>query len=322
MPFSIIIPLYNRPQEIKELLESLTQQTYTDFEVLVIEDGSAHKAEDIVKSFSSQLNISYYYKTNEGQGFARNFGFSKAKGDFFIFFDSDCVIPSNYLEIVNHYLQQHQLDAYGGPDAAHPSFSPMQKALSYAMTSSLTTGGIRSKAKNAGGKYHPRSYNMGISRKVWEQTGGFHLTNMGEDMDLSRRIHQAGFKIELIADAKVYHKRRTSFYQFWKQVHSFGRTRIQLYKRYPDTLKTVHFLPVVFTLGLAFTVIFNLLALPFAKVCNLFLLIYLLSIFFDSLYINKSLKVAFLSIFASLIQLVAYGMGFIQEFVRKIIFNK
>lgn len=319
MFFSIIIPLFNRPQEMKELLATLVKQTYTAFEVLVIEDGSKNDAKEIVASYQDDLDIHYYFKKNEGQGFARNYGFEKAKGDYFIIFDSDCLIPENYLENVRNYLYNHDLDAFGGPDGAHDSFTALQKAISYSMTSVFTTGGIRGKSKNAGGQFHPRSFNMGLSKKVWEQVGGYKITRLGEDIEFAIRIHQAGFKIGLIPEAKVYHKRRTSFKAFWKQLHFFGRARINITTFFPNTLKAVHFFPAIFTLGLIFTVLANFLMPLLAPICNFFLAIYVLLIFFDSWSINKSLKVAFLSIFASFIQLTAYGFGFMQDFWKKLI---
>lgn len=322
MFFSIIIPLYNRPQEIKELLATLTKQTYTAFEVLIIEDGSNLDAEEIVASFKDDIDIHYHFKPNEGQGFARNFGFEKAKGDYFIIFDSDCLIPSDYLENVKNHLYENPLDAFGGPDDAHPSFTPIQKAISYAMTSVFTTGGIRGKSKNAGGQFHPRSFNMGLSRKVWEKVGGFLITRLGEDIEYSIRIHEAGFKIGLIPTAKVYHKRRTSFKQFWKQLHFFGRARINITTFFPKTLKAVHFFPALFTLFLIFTLLCNVFFGTLAFVCNFFLVLYFLLIFFDAWSANKSLKVAFLSIFASFIQLTAYGFGFMQDFWKKLILKK
>ncbi|MFZ4102917.1 MAG: glycosyltransferase, partial [Sphingobacterium thalpophilum] len=257
MFFSIIIPLYNRPQEIDELLHTLTKQTYLQFEVLIIEDGSKIDAKAIVDAYTDRLDISYYYKENAGQGFARNFGFERAKGDYFIVFDSDCLIPSNYLETVKNYLLEQDLDAYGGPDGAHPSFTPVQKAISYSMTSPFTTGGIRGNKKHIG-TFHPRSFNMGISREVWEKTGGFILTRLGEDIEFSIRIHSMGFKIGLIPDAIVYHKRRTDFFQFYKQLHFFGRARINIYKHFPSELKLVHFFPAFFTIFLLLSFFFNL----------------------------------------------------------------
>ncbi len=318
MFFSIIIPLYNRPQEIKELLETLTLQTYKQFEVLVIEDGSKDDAAEIVKSFSDKLDVRYFVKKNEGQGFTRNFGFERAKGDYFVVFDSDCLIPEDYLQIVNDSLAKNYLDAYGGPDAAHWSFTPVQKAISYAMTSPFTTGGTRG-SKKAIGQFHPRSFNMGISRQVWEKAGGFIITRLGEDIEYSIRIHSLGFKIGLIPEAKVYHKRRTNFLQFYKQLHFFGRARINVYKFFPKGLKLVHFFPAFGTLFIAFTLIANIFAWPIAGLCNFLLAVYILLIFFDAWIKNKSAKIAFLSIIASFTLLIAYGLGFMQDFGKRVI---
>jgi glycosyltransferase involved in cell wall biosynthesis len=321
MFFSIIIPLYNRPQEIDELLHTLTKQNYLQFEVLIIEDGSKIDAKAIVDSYTDRLDISYYFKENAGQGFARNFGFERAKGDYFIVFDSDCLIPQNYLETVKNYLLDEQLDAYGGPDGSHPSFTPVQKASSYSMTSPFTTGGIRGNKKHIG-TFHPRSFNMGISREVWEKTGGFILTRLGEDIEFSIRIHSLGYKIGLIPDAVVYHKRRTDFFQFYKQLHFFGRARINIYKHFPSELKLVHFFPAFFTLFLLLSLFFNLFGSALAELCNTLLAIYVLLIFFHSWNVNKSSKVAFLSIAASMVQLTAYGLGFMQDFWKRIILRK
>jgi len=318
MFFSIIIPLYNRPQEIKELLETLTKQTYTQFEVLVIEDGSTDDAEAIVNTFTNRLDISYYVKPNEGQGFARNYGFARAKGDYFIVFDSDCLIPSHYLDNVKNFLYTHHLDAYGGPDAAHPSFTPVQRAISYSMTSPFTTGGIRGNKKSIG-QFHPRSFNMGISREVWEKTGGYIITRLGEDIELSIRIHKMGFKIGLIPNAVVYHKRRTDFLRFYKQIHFFGRARINIYKFFPSELKAVHFFPAAATLGFIFIILINIFNAPFAQFFNLLLLAYVLLIFLHSWVKNSSIKVAFLSIIAAFIQLTAYGLGFMQDMWKRVI---
>jgi glycosyltransferase involved in cell wall biosynthesis len=321
MFFSVIIPLYNRPQEIDELLATLTKQTYTQFEVLVIEDGSVNDAKAIVEKYANQLDVRYFFKPNEGQGFTRNFGFERAKGDYFVIFDSDCLIPADYLEIVKDYLYAHQLDAYGGPDAAHESFTPVQKAISYAMTSPFTTGGIRGNKKHIG-QFHPRSFNMGVSREVWEQVGGFILTRLGEDIEYSIRIQESGFKIGLIPAAKVFHKRRTSFSQFYKQLHFFGRARINIYKHFPAELKLVHFFPAVFTLGLIITLLLNIFYPPLAYICNILLLIYFGMIFIHSWLVNKSVKVAFLSIIAAFIQLTAYGLGFIQDFFKRVVLKQ
>ncbi|GAA3983409.1 glycosyltransferase [Mucilaginibacter dorajii] len=321
MFFSIIIPLYNRPQEIKELLETLVLQTYRNFEVLVIEDGSVNDAEQIVASFMDKLNLRYFKKVNEGQGFTRNFGFQHAKGDYFIIFDSDCLIPVDYLDIVNNSLATNYLDAYGGPDGAHTSFTPTQKAISYSMTSPFTTGGIRGNKKGIG-QFHPRSFNMGVSRQVVEKVGGFIITRLGEDIEYSIRIHTAGFKIGLIPDAIVYHKRRTNFVQFFKQLHFFGRARINISKFFPKELKAVHFFPAVFTLGVILAIIFNLLQWQIAILANGILVIFILLIFFHAWWKNKSAKIAFLSIIAAFTQLTAYGIGFMQDFWKRIILNR
>ena len=321
MFFSIIIPLYNRPQEIKELLETLTQQTYKDFEVLVIEDGSVDDAAEVVRAFENKLNLKYFVKANEGQGFTRNYAFERAKGDYFIIFDSDCLIPADYLQIVNDRLTSNWLDAYGGPDDAHPSFTATQKAISYSMTSPFTTGGIRGNKKGIG-QFHPRSFNMGISRQVWEKAGGFIITRLGEDIEYSIRIHSLGFKIGLIPDAKVYHKRRTNFLQFYKQLHFFGRARINVYKFFPQQLKAVHFFPAIFTLFIIFTIISNIIIRPLGVLCDIVLAIFILLIFFHSWWKNKSLKIAFLSVIASIIQLTAYGLGFMQDFWKRVILKK
>lgn len=318
MFFSIIIPLYNRPLEIDELLFTLTRQSYTQFEVLVIEDGSVNDAKAVVEKYTNKLDLKYYVKANEGQGFTRNYGFERAKGDYFVIFDSDCLIPEDYLEIVRDYLLEHRLDAYGGPDAAHDSFTPVQKAISYAMTSPFTTGGIRGNAKHIG-QFHPRSFNMGVSREVWEKVGGFILTRLGEDIEYSIRIHEHGFRIGLIPAAKVYHKRRTSFAQFYKQLHFFGRARINIYKHFPSELKLVHFFPAVFTVGLLLTLVLHFIYPPLAYLCDAGIILFFFLIFCHSWLVNRSVHVAFLSIIAAFIQLGAYGMGFIQDFVKRVV---
>jgi glycosyltransferase involved in cell wall biosynthesis len=321
MFFSIIIPLYNRPQEIDELLGTLTQQRYKQFEVLVIEDGSINKADNIVKGYADKLDLHYFEKPNEGQGFSRNFGFERAKGDYFILFDSDCLIPADYLQIVNDSLTTNWLDAYGGPDGAHESFTPIQKAISYSMTSPFTTGGIRGNKKSIG-QFHPRSFNMGISRAAWQKAGGFIITRLGEDIEYSIRIHSLGFKIGLIPNAIVYHKRRTDFIKFYKQLHFFGRARINIYKFFPAQLKAVHFFPAVATLGILFTLIANLWQWRIALLCNALLIVYIMLIFFHSWMVNKSAKIAFLSIIAALTQLTAYGIGFMQDFWKRVVLKR
>lgn len=318
MFFSIIIPLFNRPQEIDELLFTLVQQDYRAFEVLVIEDGSTNDAKAIVESYTEKLDVHYYVKENAGQGFARNYGFERAKGDYFVIFDSDCLIPSHYLTTVQQFLIKNPLDAYGGPDAAHESFTPIQKAISYAMTSPLTTGGIRGNKQHMG-TFHPRSFNMGVSRKVWERVGGFILTRLGEDIEYSIRIQEAGFKIGLLADAVVFHKRRTDFKQFYKQLHFFGRARINVYKHFPTELRAVHFFPSAFVVFLGIAILTNFFSLPLAQWCNFCAALYVLLLFSHAWAETRSLKVALLGVIAAFIQLTAYGIGFMQDFWKRII---
>ena len=310
--YSVIIPVYNRPEEVDELLDSLTTQAFKNFEVLIIEDGSTKPCKMVVEKYRGQLDISYYQKENSGQGFTRNYGFERAAGDYFIVFDSDCIIPPRYFRSLDAHLDREPLDAFGGPDKAHPDFSALQKAISYAMTSIFTTGGIRGSKKQIG-TFHPRSFNMGISREVFEKTGGYKITRMGEDIEFSIRIISEGFKTGLIPEAYVYHKRRTSFYQFWKQLHFFGRARINIGRFYPSEIKAVHALPAVFVLALAFYLVMSLFSFPIFIAGAMVLFLWGGGIFADSALENKSVEVGLLSIIASFIQLTAYGLGFITE---------
>ncbi|MDR0715033.1 MAG: glycosyltransferase [Bacteroidales bacterium] len=317
MFFSLIVPIYDRPDEAHELLESLSVQTYTGFELVLVEDGSSRPCADEVKKNRSKINIRYIVKENTGRSDTRNVGMKNAKGDYFIFFDSDCIIPPHYLETVHRMLREDYADCFGGPDKEHPSFSVMQKAINYAMTSFWTTGGIRGGKVNME-KFKPRTFNMGFSRSVYEAVGGFK-DMYGEDIDLSIRINNAGFTTKLYHDAYVYHKRRVNLKRFYKQVHIFGQARINLYKLYPNSLKPVHMLPALFVLGsiaiviLALFVSWRFLAFP---------AIYILLLFSDSLAKTKNLRIAGLSLITSFIQIYGYGFGFIKSFIRKIIFRK
>lgn len=318
--YSVIIPVYNRSNEVDELLDSLTEQSFANFEVLIIEDGSTDRCEEVVKTYQDRLDISYYYKDNSGQGFSRNYGFERAKGDYFIVFDSDCIIPSQYFETIERSLNEHPLDAFGGPDKAHESFTNVQKAISYSMTSPFTTGGIRGNKTHVG-TFHPRSFNMGISKEVYEKTKGYIITRMGEDIEFSLRVIDNGFKTGLITEAYVYHKRRTNFSQFYQQLHFFGRARINISRFFPKELKFVHSFPALFTLGL--------IALPFTYIIDerVFLLggyIYILFAlvnFISATVQNKSIVVGVLGSIAAFTQLTAYGVGFLTEGSKKL-FNK
>lgn len=317
MFYSIIIPVYNRPDEIYELLESLTKQTYTNFEVLIVEDGSEKTSKDVIQEFSDRLIISYYYKENSGQGFSRNYGFERAKGDYFVVFDSDCLIPAHYFETVEKFLSDHKVDCWGGPDRAHPSFTPLQKAINFSMTSFLTTGGIRGLKKNLGG-FHPRSFNMGISRDVFEKTGGYKITRMGEDLEFSMRIIKNGFTSALIENAYVYHKRRTNLRQFFWQLHFFGRARINIRRFYPEEVKLVHLFPTLFLAGLILSILFVIFDV---SALNRFWLLYILyagSLFLGSLVNEKNIWIAILSVVAAFTQLSAYSIGFLSEAVKEL----
>ena len=318
MLFSVIIPVYNRPQELEELLACLTKQSYQNFEVIVIEDGSTLDAKKVVNAFKKDLTIHYFVKDNGGQGFARNFAFERAKGEFFIILDSDALVEANYLETVLHGIEKNQLDIFGGPDKDHPSFTAVQKAISFAMTSFFTTGGIRGKEKNVGGQFHPRSFNMGISRKVWEATKGFKITRMGEDIEFSIRCISLGFKSGLIPDAFIYHKRRTSFKQFYKQIHFFGRARINISRFFPKELKWVHFFPACYFIYFWNTLLLNILIPPLGNILFAGLVVYWIAILIDGLKQTKSLKVSLFGLIAANIQLLAYGQGFIEEGIKKL----
>ena len=316
--FSIIIPLYNRPAEIRELLDSLVQQTYKHFEVVVVEDGSTEKSEDIVASFRDRLEVKYFFKENSGPGLSRNYGAERASGDYFIFLDSDCIIPAEYLQEIENELSISPVDEFGGPDRAHESFTDQQKAINYSMTSILTTGGIRGKKKSME-KFHPRSFNMGFSRRVFETTKGFSGMRFGEDIDMSIRIMEARFQTRLFPAAYVYHKRRTSWKKFFKQIYNSGIARINLYLLHPASLKVVHLLPACFVAGVSVLVIGAILVSIWSL---LPLLLWACLIFIDSLIENRSIVVAFYSICASFIQLFAYGIGFIHAFFKRIVFRK
>jgi glycosyltransferase involved in cell wall biosynthesis len=310
--YSIIIPVYNRPEEVDELLESLTHQQFKDFEVLIIEDGSSLPCREVVEKYTDKLKIAYHVKPNSGQGFSRNYGFERAQGEYLVVFDSDCLIPPHYFTAVEQALAAHHWDAWGGPDKAHPGFTPIQKAISYSMTSVFTTGGIRGSKKHAG-TFHPRSFNMGISREVFEKTDGYLLTRMGEDIEFSIRIMQEGFKVGLIPDAFVYHKRRTDFGQFFKQLQFFGRARVNIGRFFKNEIRWVHLLPVGFVLALGFWLITAWIYFSLFKLGAALLLLFSLLIYIDSSRRNRSVGVGLLSIPAAFIQLTAYGIGFIKE---------
>jgi glycosyltransferase involved in cell wall biosynthesis len=316
MNFSVIVPVYDRPDEIDELLNSLAVQSKKNFEIVLVEDGSSRPSNEVAGKYSEQLQIKYISKPNTGRSDSRNAGIKNASGKYFVFFDSDCIIPSGYFEILEKELKDNYTDCFGGPDNAHESFSDIQKAINYAMTSFWTTGGIRGGKVNME-KFVPRTFNMGFAREVYDAVGGFK-DMFGEDIDLSMRIREAGFSTKLYRDAFVYHKRRVSLKKFYKQVNIFGIARINLYRLYPHSLKPVHTLPAVFTLGSVAVLLLSFYSayflLPF--------LFFTLLLFFDSLARYRSVRIALLSVAACYIQLYGYGTGFIKSFIEKIVLRK
>ena len=315
MKYSIVVPVYNRPDEVDELLESLSSQTFKDFEVVIVEDGSKITCKDVCEKYANILDLHYYYKENSGPGQSRNYGVERARGEYVLIVDSDAVAPRGFMQAIDDELQRQPSDAWGGPDAAHESFTDVQKAISYAMTSFFTTGGIRGGKKQLD-KFYPRSFNLGIRREAYLALGGFSKTRFskmslyGEDIDFSIRIYKAGYSCRLFPEAWVWHKRRTDFHKFWRQVYNSGYARVNLWRMYPEALKPVHALPSVFTVGVAAL----LLLAPFTCALSLvLLLLYALLILIDSSIQSKSLKVGLLSVAAVFVQLIGYGIGFLES---------
>ena len=348
MKYSIIVPVYNRPDEVDELLESLCKQKEKDFEVIIVEDGSTTSCKDVCDKYAGILDLHYYFKENSGPGQSRNYGAERARGEWLIVLDSDVVLPEGYLSAVDHSPLTSDIAAWGGPDAAHESFTPVQKAISYAMTSFFTTGGIRGGKGKKLDKFFPRSFNMGIRREVYRELGGFSKMRFGEDIDFSYRIVKAGYKTALLPEAWVWHKRRTDLRKFFRQVYNSGIARINLTKRHPGTLKLVHLLPTIFTVGvicLALLFLFGVglyaegewldhcglrpadnmhQGIGFA-VCVLALipiLSYSSIIFVDSAIKNRSLRVGLLSVPAAFVQLMGYGLGFIESWWKRCVLKK
>ena len=342
MKYSVIVPVYNRPDEVDELLQSLTQQTFKDFEVVVVEDGSAVPCSQVVNKYASRLALKYFVKENSGPGQTRNYGAERSQGEFLIILDSDCVLPPSFMQAIEDELQKAPADAWGGPDRAHDSFTPVQKAINYSMTSFFTTGGIRGGRKQLDKKFYPRSFNMGIRASLYRELKGFSEMRFGEDIDFSLRIYKSGARCRLFPEAWVWHKRRTDLKKFFKQVHNSGIARINLMKRHPGSLKLVHMLPAVFTIGTGLCLLLALLMLLLGilgigalckapepgcvtgpMTCISFgglgllvalspLLLFSLIIFTDSAIRNHSAKVGALSVPASFIQLIGYGTGFLR----------
>lgn len=310
---SFIVPVYNRPDEVRDLLESLVAQSDPDFEIILVEDGSTIPCGDVCKEYEGRIRVKYYYKSNEGRSIARNYGIDRANGDFLIFVDSDCILPPDYVARLKECRTENPADCFGGPDAAHDSFTDLQKAINYSMTSFLTTGGIRG-GKVQLEKFVPRTFNMGYSREVYDKIGGFREM-FSEDIDMSTRIRLAGFSIMLYRPVKVFHKRRVDLKKFWRQVHVFGMSRITLQLLYPGSMKIVHWLPAVFVVGalamIAASFFWKWMLLPLA--------VYILAVWLCGIAATRSLKIGTLGVVSSLTQLFGYGTGFIRAYVWKIL---
>ncbi|MEZ4858078.1 MAG: glycosyltransferase [Flavobacteriaceae bacterium] len=317
--YSFIIPVYNRPEEVRELLESFTTlENNHQFEIVIVEDGSSLSSKEVVDDFTSVLNISYYYKPNTGPGDSRNYGMQRAKGNYYIILDSDCLLPPHYFSVVSNYLNSNFTDCFGGADTAHPSFTPLQKAINYSMTSFLTTGGIRGKSKSIQ-KFEPRSFNMGLSKKAFETTQGFSKIHPGEDPDLSQRILKAGFTTHFIPNAYVFHKRRISWKKFYSQVKKFGLVRPILNKWHPNSEKITFWFPTIFVFFVFLSILFSFIIHP---IYMLPLSAYLVLIIVDSTLKNNSLLVGLLSLIAVFVQFFGYGISFLKATVFIKILNK
>ncbi|OYQ37316.1 glycosyl transferase family 2 [Flavobacterium cyanobacteriorum] len=313
MYFSLIIPVFNRPDEIEELLRSLTLQTYTQpYEIVIVEDGSSVPCRHITDSYSHVLSISYFFKENSGPGDSRNFGMSMAKGNYFIILDSDCILPGDYLSNVSDALERDYVDCFGGPDAAHYSFTTIQKAINFTMTSVFTTGGIRGKSEKVE-KFQPRSFNMGLSRAAFEASGGFGNIHPGEDPDLSIRLWKLGFRTKLLLNAYVFHKRRIDWRKFYRQVNKFGKARPILDVWHPGYKKITYLFPSLFILGFAAALIILLIniKLPF----YLYIL-YMVLLFCMSWLENRSPLIGIYSVIAAAIQFYGYGIGYLQSYIK------
>lgn len=310
--YSIIVPVFNRPDEVDELLLSLTRQSFTNFEVLLVEDGSTNRCDKVYEKYAKQLRINYIFKPNSGPGPSRNVGYEHAKGDYYIAFDSDCIIPPDYLTNVDRFLSQTPLDAWGGPDRGHADFTPVQQAMAYTMSSVLTTGGIRGGLKDVK-NFQPRSFNMGISKDVFRRTEGFKFDRYAEDIEFSIRIKKSGFYVGYIPDAYVFHKRRTNLGQFYRQVFNFGRGRVQVGRVHSEAVRITHWFPSLFLIGLTLVLILFLVSWPLGVIGLLGYALYILAIAFSAYRYSKSMLVGLLAGPSAMVQLVGYGAGFLKE---------
>ncbi|KAA6333875.1 Poly-beta-1 6-N-acetyl-D-glucosamine synthase [termite gut metagenome] len=312
--FSVIIPVFNRPNEVDELLQSLTLQSHNNFEVIVVEDGSTISCKEVIEKYTRLLDLTYLVKPNSGPGLSRNYGAERCRGDYFILLDSDCILPPDYFKVVEQELQAIPTDAFGGSDRAHKSCTAIQKAINYSMTSFFTTGGIRGGKKKMD-KFYPRSFNMGVRREIYQLLGGFSDMRFGEDIDFSIRAFKNGYLCRFFPDAWVFHKRRTDLKKFFKQVYNSGIARINLYLRYPESLKLVHLLPAIFTYG----IIISLIAAIYTPIALIPIALYTLCIILNATWQNRNLKIGIYSVAATFIQLIGYGTGFLWAWWQRCI---
>ena len=323
---SIITPSYNRADELKYLLKSLENQkvSYDMFEVIISDDGSSDNTKELIKNWQSKslLKIKYINQKNKGPGAARNHGMKNSKGDLIVFIDSDCEADSNWLKtILDHYYKDN-FDACGGPDGSKDDFTILQKAIDYSMTSFFTTGGMRGHSEKMIAKFYPRTHNMAMKRSLYETLGGFGSLRHGQDIEYSNRIRKTGAKIKFIKDAVVYHRRRTSIKQFYKQVFNWGVARINLSLIDQNMLETIHYLPS-FALLSGIFLFFFLIFLGMSGI-NLFL-IYFSPLIFISIFgciQKKEIRILPFLLVVIPIQIIGYGLGFIKAYIFRIIFNK
>lgn len=302
---------------MKELLESLTAQVFTNFEVLIVEDGSTVTCVEVYEQYTNKLRMRYFFKPNSGPGPSRNFGFAQAKGDYFVVFDSDCILPPHYFKAVDEYLAQTPLDAWGGPDKGHEGFTKLQQAMAFTMSSVFTTGGIRGGDKRIG-SFQPRSFNMGISKEVYDKTGGFKFERYAEDIEFSLRMKKLGYKVGYINDAFVYHKRRTNFKQFFWQVFNFGRGRVLVNNAHPGAIKITHWFPSLFLLGMVLSIVIIPIDVRISAFSGMVYLAYILILAVSAYKKTKSIGVTLLVGPAAFVQLTGYGAGFLKEILRNL----
>lgn len=311
MRYSVVVPTFSRPGEVNELLASLQNQSEKSFEVILADGSLDDSVKEVADRYRTQIPVRHLYHKGIGISDARNWGVREAVGTYVLFFDSDCVIPQDYFRNLSAFLAIHPADYFGGPDGAGEDFNPLQKAISYAMTSFFTTGGIRGRKRHVG-EYQPRSFNMGIRRELFMQIGGFSGLKVSEDIDLSIRMQKAGFRAVLIEDALVFHKRRSTFYKFFRQVHSFGSGRIDLQLRHGDALKAVHLLPSVFVVYLFAGLLLPFISAGFAAGWAFSLIAYAFLVMIHSTCANKSILVGILSVYAAFLMLIGYGTGLLK----------